>query len=221
MARIGTQTAMRRKVTDLGPVLDRKKEWRWNLTSTAESRNLHAAWWLDRICSGWAGSTQMTRLEADFRQVSSPNPLDSLTVKTFLFNSFFQVVSSKMAINLTWEDVLGSSLSPADIPLATPPIGLVPDFVHPHSEAFVTIIIVMICLTLMISSLTWMANGFVVTRAFRRDDCEFSTKNYTLYWMSNGYVYFGIGIIWGLSCPKRTLPYHLISFTPDQHYSAF
>lgn len=95
-----------------------------------------------------------------------------------------------MAINSTREDVLGSSLSPADIPLVISPIGLVSDFVHLHSEAFVTIIIVTICLTLMISSLTLrMANGFVVTRAFRWDDCEFSIRNYVLYCLSNGYVY--------------------------------
>lgn len=108
------------------------------------------------------------------RQVSSPNLLDLWTVNPFLFLSFFQVASSKMAINSTREDVWGSSLSPADIPMATPPVGLVPDFVHPHSEAYVTIIILAICLTLMISSVTLrMLNGFIVTRAFRWNDCEF------------------------------------------------
>lgn len=60
----------------------------------------------------------------------------------------------------------------ADIPLQVAPIGVVPDLVHPYSQGYVIIIIVIICLTLMVCSVALrIANGFVGARRFRWDDC--------------------------------------------------
>ena len=78
-----------------------------------------------------------------------------------------------MASNITLKEVLQSGVSPADIPAAAPPPGVIPDFIHPPSQAYITIITVVVCLTLVVSSVALrIANGLLVTR-LRWNDCEF------------------------------------------------
>lgn len=74
---------------------------------------------------------------------------------------------------MTQNDALESSISFADFPLAPPPSGVAPDFVHPHSQTYIIITIVTIFLALMVLPVILrIVNGPLVIKSLKWSDCS-------------------------------------------------
>lgn len=94
-------------------------------------------------------------------------------------------------------------VSPANMPMAASSPGAVPDFGHTATQAYITIIIITICLTLMISSVSLrIVNGFFVTHSLRWNDCELSLPEiYPPLTVEQIYV---LWVRYGVSVAKKT-----------------